>query len=203
MKIPGFFVLFIIFILVLRHNMKKTQKQSEKRLESYYEREQKANSVRKKSLDSVVLYSIDLEKLPFGKKASPELVHIEEEIKRLSTLPMASFKGCDNTQLKLDYGTANLSTLIQYETTYNLMLDKLTEYSKTLLEMDANEEAMMVLEVAVDLESDKSHTYIELSNLYHRYNPNALSALKELAEDRHIHRKDQVLTHIKMNATWH
>lgn len=194
MGIPILFVLFIILIIVINIKMNKAGKVNRQKLEDYYQREEKAMSVRKQPLDDINLYSIDLNELPFEILKTKDSINIEKDIVRLSTLPMASFKGKDNTDLKLKYGVANLNTLIQYETTYNLMLQRLVEWSSLLKEEGYSSEAIQVLEVGIHLDSDMSQNYLMLLSLYEE--TNKVDKLKELGQHiskREILRKDLVL----------
>ncbi|WP_105615538.1 hypothetical protein [Vallitalea okinawensis] len=194
MGIPIFFVLFIIFILVFNFKMRKNGKSNREKLENYYQREERAMSVRKQPLDDLKLYRLDLNKLPFEIIQTKVFMDIEKDIVRLSKLPMASFKGQDNTELKLKYGVANLNTLIQYETTYNLMLQRLVEWSSLLKDEGYSREAMEVLEVGIHLDSDMSQNYLLLLSIYEE--TNEMDKLKEfghLIHERNILRKDLVL----------
>lgn len=193
MTIPVFFVAAVAGMLYLNIRIRKSKKESKTMMESYYERERQAHSTRRQSLDDLAYVHVELNRLPFDVLHTQEVLRYEKDVVRLSKMPMVSFKGLDNTELKIRYGIPNLNTLIQYETTYNLMLDAIVGWSKALIEAGFTYEAITLLEEGIRMESDKSENYILLLNLYKEHKKEALNDLGAIIKDRYIHRKEAVL----------
>lgn len=195
MPIPAFFILFLIFIFYLNFQLRKGNKEAALKKKQYMEREIMASSVRKKSLDDINMITIQLENLPMKcGQTDEELTFFTDKITQLSTLPMASFAGLDNTDLKLQYGVGNLNQLIQYENTYQYALRLLVEWAEKLIEKDNDKDAVLVLEEGIRLETDLSQNYILLARLYRdTANYMKLNHLRSLIETRDIQRKDSVL----------
>ncbi len=79
---------------------------------------------------------------------------------------MACFHGKDNTDLKLLYGVANLNTLIRYESTYDLMIEKLTKWANAFIDRKMDKEAIIVLEETVKIGPHLNKNYDLLILLY-------------------------------------
>lgn len=79
--------------------------------QEFWDREKKANSVRKKTLDGLDYVKIPLEKLPMNALSEDEKAReYKELLTYLSTQPVVNLTGFTNTDLKLEYGTAERYT---------------------------------------------------------------------------------------------
>ena len=83
------------------------------------ERERKANSVRKKSLNELEYVSIPYESLPFMEDTDEtpldEVLRSDQEaIRSFEDKKMVNFTGISNTDLKETYGVANLTVLVKF-----------------------------------------------------------------------------------------
>ena len=72
----------------------------------------------------------------------------------LSTQPIVNLTGFTNTDLKLEYGTANITPLSQYDQNYTVLVRTLQQWADLLLESGLTEDA------------DVSHTYYALAKIY-------------------------------------
>ena len=102
----------IILGLVIRRASKKQKKEKETENRAFWEREHLANTVRRKSLDGLNYIKIPLESLPV--EVMPEDTTVQECLHTLYSLAnqsIVNLTGYSNTDLKLEYGTANLSLL--------------------------------------------------------------------------------------------
>ena len=77
-----------------------------------------------------------------------------------------NFAGLTNTDLKLAYGTANISILSQYDQNFTLLVQTLQKWARTLHEAGYISEARQVLEYAVSIHSDAGTSYRLLASLY-------------------------------------
>ena len=118
----------IILIAVVAHATKRQQRIAENREKEFWARERKANSVRKKPLDDLDYVKIHLDKLPVD--ALPDNERAEEYrslLTSLSTQPIVNLTGFTNTDLKLEYGTANITPLSQYDQNYTVLVRTLQQ----------------------------------------------------------------------------
>lgn len=184
MQIPIFLSLFIIFLVFYNIRLRKVSKEVENSRNIFLQKEREAMFVRKKSLDNLNYISVSLEDLPMLKKEEIEsnslnkAFQFQQTALSLASKPMIDLNGVNNTDLKLQYGPANLETLISYEQNYQNLLKALLNWGKYLQEANRVKDAIMVLEKAISVGSDLSQNYILLSNLY--YNTNQINKLLEL-----------------------
>lgn len=143
-------------------SIKKARISSEK----FWEKESKANSTRKKSMDDLTLITIPLEKLPITSTEDEKLQEYQEFITLLSEKDIINLTGISNTDLKLKYGAPNFSYLSECDQNFTDLVRTLNQWGAHLLELNRPEDAKKVLEFAVSCRSDVSSTYQMLSSLY-------------------------------------
>lgn len=134
---------------------------------NFWDREAQANFVRKKSLDNLDYITIPDEILNMKPGNTNE--SIESSLIKLNQLKdkkIVNLTGITNTDLKLKYGTANITVLSEYDSNYTDMVVLLQELANELYELDEKSLAIQVLEFAVSTNSDVSKTYYLLSKLY-------------------------------------
>ena len=90
----------------------------------------------------------------------------KELLTYLSTQPIVNLTGFTNTDLKLEYGTANITPLSQYDQNYTALVRTLQQWAELLMKADLREEAETVLSYAVSIGTDVSHTYYALAEIY-------------------------------------
>lgn len=176
----------LIFLLNKRHSkMEKNMK------DAFWKREEEANHTRRKSLDNLPYITIPLEELPLACHITNDAAYfqntddaaavrntddaaanetISEECKEilrsLSTQKIVNLTGYTNTDLKLSYGTANITCLTEYDQNYTLLVSTLQKWAEVLYRGGAKKECRQVLEYAVSIGTDVSHTYFLLADLY-------------------------------------
>lgn len=245
----------IIFVIILSFAIKRSNRQMEQDSEAFFERERRANTVRKKSLDNLnyihippEILAIDIENIcadyfskhelkepePSSDTASrktpdlasdaascetpdlasdapscetPDQDSISEEmqpsqeyldfkekeknlhnsiqtLQTLSNKKIVNFTGISNTDLKLTYGTANISSLMEYDQNYTSLAMELQNLATLLIALDAEDAAIPVLEFAIATKSDISGTYKCLATLYKKKNqPEKIEPLIQQARD--------------------
>ena len=135
--------------------------------EAFWKREEEANHTRKKSLDDLPYITIPLDTLPMnGEPATDEICECRENIKALSSCKIVNFTGYTNTDLKLKYGTANITLLSEYDLNYTFLVSTLQKWAEALYREGETMQCMQVLEYAVSIGTDVSHTYYLLADLY-------------------------------------
>lgn len=166
MKIPFLASLFI-FLLVLGRTLKKSTRTMEKEKESFWQKERAANSVRKKPLDNLDYITIPMDQLPTEVHKEDSVV--QECVETLITLTgckIVNLTGISNTDLKLTYGTANITVLTEYDQSYTLLVTTLQKWADKLYALDDISSAKTVLEYAVSINSDVTKTYMMLADIY-------------------------------------
>lgn len=103
-----------------------------------------------------------------GDAAANEAISEEckEILRSLSTQKIVNLTGYTNTDLKLSYGTANITCLTEYDQNYTLLVSTLQKWAEALYRGGAKKECRQVLEYALSVGTDVSHTYFLLADLY-------------------------------------
>ena len=177
MRFP-FLGLFIIFISVAAFYRKRGTAQQKEAAENFWNREDKANQVRRKDISNLPYINIPLEKFPIGISDDEELTDYENDLKTLASRKILNLSHQSNTDLKLAYGPANLPALSEYDQNYTTLLRNLVAYADCLIKNGFEAEAVPVLEFGISIDSDIRANYTLLAGLY-REQRNA-SKIKEL-----------------------
>ncbi len=204
MKFP-FLASFIIFILVLTRVIRKSRRKQEAQEQSFWDREQMANSVRRKPLDDLDYIDISLEKLTISEEflsdftaKHPEMASdaadCRETLEMLSKEKIVNLTGYTNTDLKLEYGTANITALSEYDQNYTLLVRTLQKWADLLWESGHRREAVSVLEFAVETDTDISRSYYLLAEYYKETgNSDKIHVLIETAKSLRSANKDIIV----------
>ena len=147
--------------------MRRTSRKVEEKEASFWEKELESNNVRKKSLENLEYIHIPFDLLPFGTAGDdPSLQSAEDELTALKDEKIVNLTGISNTDLKLEYGTANITPLSQYDQNYTALVCSLQKWGQALYDLGRFEDAAKVLEFAVKTRSDITATYRILIDLY-------------------------------------
>lgn len=157
----------IVFCIWLAYEIRKYNKKNKKILDSFWEKENKANNTRAKSLDG--LNYIEIPETVYKAIPSPVPAHLEDCARLLEHLKesrIVNLSHISNTDLKLKYGAANLDTLSEYDQNYITLLRILQTLSEYYLDKGNMETTRMLLEFAVSIQSDNISTYKMLAKIY-------------------------------------
>lgn len=184
MKLP-LLASFIILLAVISHLIRKHNRIMEAEQQSFWSKERAANNVRKKPLDDLNYITIPFEKLPCDTYVTePKIADILDSLHVLSERKIVNLTGITNTDLKLTYGTANITALTEYDQNFTSLVTTLQKWAEILYDLGAVTEAKTILEYAVSVESDVSGTYEMLASMYKATGDRgALDALIEKAEN--------------------
>ncbi|MDE6687054.1 MAG: hypothetical protein K2K17_07040 [Lachnospiraceae bacterium] len=157
----------IIFIIILTISINNSNKKMKQQTEKFWEKEHKANFVRKKPLDGLTYLTIPEHflSMPVSKEDTHALDALDM-LKHLSSQKIVNLTGITNTDLKLTYGTANITVLTQYDQNYTQLAHALQQLADSLAGNDHPKEAMEVLEYAISTRTDISASYLLLADLY-------------------------------------
>lgn len=166
MKLP-FLASFIVLIILFNLSSRRVSRKVEQQEADFWEKERAANSVRKKSLENLEYIHIPTQLLPFETYGENEILRkAEEEILALKDEKIVNFTGITNTDLKLEYGAANITALTQYDLNYTALVVALQKWGQELYNQARFEDACAVLEFAVKTRTDISGTYRLLIDMY-------------------------------------
>lgn len=160
------FIIVIIFSIWLNYEKGKSTRLSEQSEKNFWEREYQANSVRKKPIDQIHYITVSEKSLPFIKIHDEILDDCQKKLELLQTQKIANFTGKSNTDLKLEYGAANLPYLQSLDENYILLISTLRTYGLRLLELEMFSEARQVLEFAIEQGADSPAVYRALLDIY-------------------------------------
>lgn len=184
MKLP-FLASFIILLVVISHLIRKSNRAMEKEQQTFWAKEREANNVRKKPLDDLIYITIPFEKLPCN--VHNDLESVQDCLSTLHTLSerkIVNLTGITNTDLKLTYGTANITALTEYDQNFTVLVTTLQKWAEALFELGAVAEAQQILEYAVSVDSDVSKTYELLASIYEeKQDTEAIASLIEHAKE--------------------
>ena len=135
------FASFIIFVIWLAFQIHHTNNKAANHMETYLEKEMRSNHVRKKPLDDLEYITIPLERFPMSLLTDdPVILECHQTLEALSTEKIVNFTGISNTDLKLTYGTANLTAGSESFQTFTVLEGSLTlTAGETLLDMPAGQ----------------------------------------------------------------
>lgn len=189
--IASFLIFSIVFFLRLNH----VKSVESKAYDEFWARENKANYTRKKPLDNLNYVTIPDELLHMKPENSNE--ELEDCIKSLNDLSeykIVNLTGYTNTDLKLEYGTANITILSDYDFHYTNLATLLQRLAEKLHESGNDALAIMTLEFAVSTNTDVSKSYYLLAQLYtDAHTPEKIFDLMESAQNIKSIQRDAIL----------
>lgn len=168
---PFLFIL-ILFIFVFTRLRNKSSRQSEQREKEFWDKELRANSTRKKNIDDLDYIHVPYDKLfptdPASVLAEPSFMKAAEDISALSgdDVKILNLNGISNTDLKLTYGTANITVLSEADNNYTSLIAALTHAGLLCHEKGLDTDARRILEYSVEIGSDAAAAYTALCEIY-------------------------------------
>lgn len=169
---PVVFIWFLIAIFIFRHHMRKNDHAQEKVSSAFWNKEQSSLVVRKKALDpeDYVQINLTVEDLKnqayYDELGHPELNRQDSYLRELMKGPMVNFQHTTNTDLRLTYGTAMITTIEAYENTYNAYITTLYRLGEQLMTIGDDTFACQLLEEGIAVGSDNRKHYLLLANYY-------------------------------------
>lgn len=158
---------FTIFCIIFSIALRRTKRIEQNLDQDFWEREQKANFTRKKSLDSLNYITIPEEILQMKPDCmTSEIASCLRDLNDLSAFQIVNFTGYTNTDLKLEYGTANINILSDYDFHYTNLVTLLQKLAELLHDVLEDALAVKTLEFAVSTGTDVSKSYYLLAQLY-------------------------------------
>ncbi len=157
----------IIFVVWLTYELAKHNNLNKKAETDYWKKEHASNNVRKKSLDDLKYIKVPVDQLPLTLLPDNQTVlDCIDQILTLSELKIVNLSGITNTDLKLTYGTANLTVLSEYDMNFTLLVRNLNIWGTELYNAGYIKETEFIFEYAISIGSDISNTYRILASIY-------------------------------------
>ena len=168
-------------------------KQEKADIDSFWTREEQANSIRKQDISQLEYITIPLDLLPFRDTNNTKLQEYQDIVRNLSEYKILNLTGISNTDLKLKYGPANLESLSLADQRFTTLARTLSLWGNLLYESGDPKAAATVLEFGVKCKSDVSATYLTLAKIYKESDPGRISELKSVAESLNSLTKTAIL----------
>lgn len=190
---PVILICFIVFILWFRVKSKQADKLSNKSKEEFLKREHEANFTRKKDISGLDYITVPEDALPFSETDDEEEARFQNNTKTIISRKMLNLSGMTNTDIKLEYGHANLDILSEYDQNFSAFLTSLDRWGNYLYEKGDTKRSMQILEYAVNSGSDITSTFITLAKIYLNNNePEKVTSLIDIVENSDFFMKDTI-----------
>ena len=172
----------VIFVILLFWFIKRSAKKSRDEIEAFVNRENKANSTRKQPIDGLPYIKIPEELFSIKYSDSAKMQEVMRSLNFLKDKKILNLTGISNTDLKLQYGAANLPELSECDERYTLLVRSLQSFAECLSENGSEQEAIRILEFSISTGSDILGSYTLLAGLYEKAGtPEKINTLKEKA----------------------
>lgn len=166
MQVIQNFALLFVLVLWVQYEIRKHTRISKKGIDEFWKKEALANQTRKSDISTLEYISIPLHDLPLNDTEDSTMNAYRDTILSLADKKILNLSGFTNTELKLQYGTANLALLTECDTNYAVLISTLHKWGERLANQGNKEDAIAVLELAVRCHTDAKNTYRLLAKLY-------------------------------------
>lgn len=198
-------IIIIVLYFIMRIDSNKVNKKVADEKQSFWNKEYKSNEIRKQDVSSLDYIKIPLDKLPIKDTTDETLLALQYSIINLSKVSILNLTGVSNTDLKLQYGVANLNFLSECDNNYTLLVNSLYKWGSYLYDNGQLDNAKIVLEYGITCNTDISKNYILLANIYKEQNtPNKIDKLLDIISNLNTFRKESILKSVReiRNSTY-
>lgn len=195
------FSCFVVFLLWFHFVQNRVRTKEHKREKAFWDKEEKANSTRKKDISQLTYLTIPLAEFPFGISSDEKVKACEKKIQELSKEKIVNLTGISNTDLKLKFGAPNLPVLSTYDANFTIYVNTLHNWAKRLYEAGFPKEALILLERAVFQGSDMKGSYVLLCTIYDKLGyESKKQELLPHAKALNSFMKEPIIAYIKENT---
>lgn len=192
--IPVYLICFLIFIVWLFYEQRKSENQDKKNSEDFWAREAEANRTRKKDISQLPLLHVQESEIPLAETENESILYYIGHIRNLIKTPMIDLSEFSNTDLKLAYGVGNFKQLSEYDENFNHFLLALSNLALSYTEAGFLSEAQDTYRLAFYYGSQKVSDYTGLADVYLRMEqPERITALIQEVENGAHPRKESVI----------
>lgn len=203
MGIPIIFVLFLIFLFIFQHHLRKTDRLTERARKEFWNREENSLFTRKSPIEKRDFLQPKTENLPretldyFIGIEKEELFDLQEKCFELARNPMLDLSDLLNSEVKLKYGSSNLELIGNYEINYNHYIQSLYQLGKGYYDANKHDKAIKVLEEGIQIHTNISDHIILLASLYwQNKNYDHFNQLYDYAINLHSLTKNKIIHHL-------
>lgn len=164
--IPSLFVCFLIFILWMHYEKRKSEKKQSQASQEFWQREEEANHARNKDFSDLPMFIPAQNDIPFPETTDENAVYYQKRVRDSLELPMMNLSKYSNTDLKLAYGVGNFKTLSDYDANFNNFLINLSNLGNAYHTVGLYEEAAAIFRYCLDAGSEKARDYKALADTY-------------------------------------
>lgn len=182
--IPVFFLITLLLIAWIYYQKARTDRSRKAEEAAFWEKENRANTTRKKDISALDYITVPVEALPFPETGDEELSELQDKLRTLAAKKIVNFTGISNTDLKLAYGAPNITLLTEFDQNYLELVRVLYRYARLLYERGLNEEAKILLEYGISIHTDISANYTLLAEIYKE--ENAVSRIDFVIEQANL-----------------
>lgn len=197
-----FLASFIALIIVISTTIKRQSRNKKRADAEFWARENRANFVRNKPLDKLNYIKIPLENFPTHfLNDDPAVLECINILETLTSRKIVNLTGWSNTDLKLEYGTGNISVLSEYDQNYTVLVRTLQKWADALIEAGLTEEASVLMEFAVSTGTDIGRTYYQLADYWNAQGEWAqVDRLIQCAENLRSSNKDTIIKNLRSRS---
>lgn len=167
---PLFLICFIVFVIVIRVKMKHTDSAATAAQEAFWEREAKANFARARDIHTLDYIVVPENTLPFCSTEDEKEEDLQRQVQKCIASKMLNLSQFSNTDLKEQYGAANLDELSECDQNFSSFSRALSNWGSYRYEQQDFAAAKRILEYAHSLQCDISTIYVTLGHIYAKEN---------------------------------
>ncbi len=190
--------ILLFLYLLIQGSSAGHKRKLQKEQDAFWNREYQANATRKTDISELLYITVPIETLPFTETADGELLSIQNNIRGLAVEPILNLTGISNTELKLKYGVANITFLMQCDENFTLLIKNILKWGSYLYDRNKWEEAAVVLEYGIQIKSDVGKNYTLLAEIYKSTGcMDKINDLIQTAESLNTLSKENIVTALK------
>ena len=191
------FGLTVIIISIFASYRNRHSRLQDEANQNFWDREAAANNVRRQDISGLSYITIPTEIFSIDSVSDNAVNDAITALSALQEKKILNLGGLSNTDLKMQYGPANLAILTEYDQNYTDMLLAISSLANRLIELDLTELAIPALEFAVSTGTDISIHYTILANYYKQHGKEEkITELKSQAEKLNSLMQQSILSKI-------
>lgn len=160
------FGLFVIAVSIFSNYRKRHERLRQEAEKNFWERENAANTVRRQDISGLPYITIPSEIFSIDSISDEVINGAIRTLESLREKKILNLAGQSNTDLKMQYGPANLPCLMEYDQNYTDMLLAISTLVNRLIELEQTDLAIPVLEFSISTGTDISTHYTILADYY-------------------------------------
>ena len=197
-NVPVVFIIIVVTALFFKIFMNRSMRNYDPEKE-FWEKERKADLTPRKSVENLPYIEVDPGVLPLNIDSDdPEIKEMQDNIRLMADKKVLNFTGISNTDLKLEYGAANISFLTNCDMNYLRLVQNIARLSEKYIKNGHIDEAQILLEYGIEIGTDVSKNYTLLAEIYiNRNEASKISGLLETARNLNSLTRDSIISNLE------